>query len=699
MRVHPRRKSLPEEWRRRVLGLESLPLRPSTVRLLVDTLPDDPTDEDSEPVASAKVRSACGLDPGWVLARSTDARQGPLELIAHRPWWPRTLSTGAAGEFLGRLWRHSVAIGIAARGLAREAGDPDPESIAAAGQLCSLGLWAIAAVEPEWPVAWWNLEDPHRRRQKEHDDLGMELGDLGRRLAEHWGCDPLVVDAAWLHADHGGELNDVATSPDRLAIVQEAYRRAEQTPWSIGRTDHELTPSEPRLRILMAEVQARCIGTFVDGDSTPHEERMTRQNARLRRQLSSLRASQGRSERFLRFLADSTPSESPEDWADRAALTWCSEPEVSAARVVWLDPETPGLASSPTVSEDPCPAPHAETASTPQGQAAMGRPPTVVLPLYSDGRARASIELWCASEPTVEVDRLAPPTCRRAWEASAALLANRTRLDRRLRAAVGSLRRRVETEEQRLRQGKLEALGEFAAGAGHELNNPLAVVVGRAQLLLARAGDPEVVRALRIILGQAQRAHRILRDLMFIARPPAPRNRPCRPSELLAAILRDFERDCSAKGVRVVAELDASSSSAWTDPDALRHLAEILLRNALQATPSGGRIQVRSFSKDNELIWSFSDTGKGIGAGEATHLFDPFYCGRQAGRGLGLGLPRAAKIVDLAGGRLRWTSNPGHETTFQVHLPLAYPSPPEESEPGPIASPAASFRTTGLLKS
>ena len=242
-------------------------------------------------------------------------------------------------------------------------------------------------------------------------------------------------------------------------------------------------------------------------------------------------------------------------------------------------------------------------------------------------------------------------------------------------------------------------MGEFAAGAGHELNNPLAVVVGRAQLLLARAVEPEVVRSLRIILNQAQRAHRILRDLMFIARPPAPRSRSCRPSELLASLLRDFERECSARGIRLVADLDPSSPSAWADPEALRHLGEILLRNALQATPSGGRIQVRSSSKNQELIWSFSDTGKGIGAGEGTHLFDPFYCGRQAGRGLGLGLPRAAKIVDLAGGRLRWTSNPGHETTFQVHLPLTSPLPPEQSEPDPPPSPAATPQANGLLKS
>lgn len=220
-----------------------------------------------------------------------------------------------------------------------------------------------------------------------------------------------------------------------------------------------------------------------------------------------------------------------------------------------------------------------------------------------------------------------------------------------------------------------------------------------AQLLLARADDPEVVRSLRIILGQAQRAHRILRDLMFVARPPAPRPRACRPSELLATLLRDFERECSARGVRLVAELDEAPSSSWTDPEAMRHLAEILLRNALQATPTGGRIHVRSTLKNDELIWSISDTGKGINAGEAAHLFDPFYCGRQAGRGLGLGLPRASKIIELAGGKLRWTSSPGHETTFQVHLPLNSPSPPEQSERIPSISQSPIPHVNGLPKS
>ena len=86
-------------------------------------------------------------------------------------------------------------------------------------------------------------------------------------------------------------------------------------------------------------------------------------------------------------------------------------------------------------------------------------------------------------------------------------------------------------------------------------------------------------------------------------------------------------------------------------------------------------MQVRSRLQGNDLRWWICDGGKGIGPAEGAHLFDPFYCGRQAGRGLGLGLPRAARIVALAGGSLHWSSPIGQGTTFQVQLPLV--SPPE----------------------
>ena len=120
-------------------------------------------------------------------------------------WWPIRSGGPGVGNDLGRLWRHSVAVSVAARWLARDAGDPDPTAVARAGILCRLGCWAVAAVDPTGGCAG-GRRAPALAATREIADLGAELDDLGRRLAERWGCDPLVIDAVWLHAEHGRAL-------------------------------------------------------------------------------------------------------------------------------------------------------------------------------------------------------------------------------------------------------------------------------------------------------------------------------------------------------------------------------------------------------------------------------------------------------------------------------------------------------------
>jgi signal transduction histidine kinase len=441
-------------------------------------------------------------------------------------------------------------------------------------------------------------------------------------------------------------------------------------------------PAEPRLRILVAEVQARAGTSFAAADATGHEEKLTRQSARLRLLLADEREARHRSDRFLQALAASEPAESPVDWASRAALTWCAEPEVSRASVIWVGP----AANAPTDGNQAALLPDIDDQRQP-GADANERNPGLVVPLEVHGRIRALIRLWSHRDLTECGGRLASETARKAWGAWATMVHDRAILERRLGSVVAAVHQGSETEEARLEQRKLDALSEFAAGAGHELNNPLAVIVGRAQLLLSRTDDAETARSLRIMLNQAGRAHRILRDLMFVGRPPGRRLRTCRPSELLRESVRDFQEECAARGIRLSSEIDEAVPPAWTDADALRHLADILIRNAVQATPSGGKIQVGSRLHFDEVLWWFSDSGRGLDPAEAAHLFDPFYCGRQAGRGLGLGLPRAARIVQMAGGRLGWSSNPGQGTVFQINLPL--PAPPEQisHQPPPSSRP------------
>ncbi len=681
MRVHRRQESsAPEGLGDRVLRLDRLPLRAVTARAVLSALPEEPDDEWLEIPDVGKTRSILELDPGWALAfASSAARFSPLKVTSRASWWSVACAGGAAAEMIGRVWRYSVAVSVAARWLARDAGDPDPHEVARAGLLCRLGCWAVAAVDPDWVLRWWQDDSPVIRRKREIADLGAELDDLGRRLAERWGCDPLVIDAAWLHADRGGAFRPAASQPDRLAYIQEACRWAEQTPWALYRSSQEPMPSEPRLRILIAEVQARCAAPFAAADATLHEEKLTRQNARLRLLLSDERQARSRNDRFVQALAASDPADSPDAWASRASLTWCAEPEINGARVTWVDGEASIMAEH---REGPAGALLESSQAT--DRATIERPPTLVVPIEVHGRTRALVHLWTNRDPAEITRRVASETARTAWGRWAALVLDRALLERRLRSVVAAFREAGENEEVRLQERKLDALSEFAAGAGHELNNPLAVIVGRAQLLLARTDDAETARSLRIMINQAGRAHRILRDLMFVGRPPARRLRTCRPSDVLRDSARDFQDECTARGIRLASEIDESVPAAWTDADALRHLADILIRNAVQATPSGGKILVGSRVQEDELLWWFSDTGRGLDSAEASHLFDPFYCGRQAGRGLGLGLPRAARIVGLAGGRLRWSSNPGQGTIFHINLPL--PSPPEQVNHQPTSA-------------
>ncbi|QDV37224.1 ATP-binding protein [Tautonia plasticadhaerens] len=243
-------------------------------------------------------------------------------------------------------------------------------------------------------------------------------------------------------------------------------------------------------------------------------------------------------------------------------------------------------------------------------------------------------------------------------------------LDRRLSAAIGALDRPPTDPPFQDPGAVLDAMAEFAAGAAHELNNPLAIVAGRAQLLQARLEDPEHRLALQTIIGQARRAHQILRDLIYIARPPSPRRMPCVPDRVLRDAVEDLQDEARSREIQLSSRLSRSSTAVSTDPEALRHLADALLRNALEATDPGGEVVLESIDDPRSIVWEVRDNGIGLDEDRAAHLLDPFYCGRQAGRGLGLGLPRVARFVSAVGGRIRWESADGPGTVVRVELPI-----------------------------
>jgi len=234
-------------------------------------------------------------------------------------------------------------------------------------------------------------------------------------------------------------------------------------------------------------------------------------------------------------------------------------------------------------------------------------------------------------------------------------------------------------ESDRLQERKLSAMAEFAAGAGHEINTPLAVISGQAQYLFNLEEDPARRKALQAVIQQARRIHEILTDLMQFARPAKPNLQVLDVGLVVQELIGQFQEDAADRDLRWETEI-AHGCLAFADPRQVRTALQCLIRNAVEATPAGGRIRVlgdNSFD-DSHLIIVVEDSGAGPDSSIVAHLFDPFYSGRPAGRGRGLGLATAWRLAKEQGGDLRFVPTSECPARFVLSLPKATSFPETE---------------------
>ena len=267
--------------------------------------------------------------------------------------------------------------------------------------------------------------------------------------------------------------------------------------------------------------------------------------------------------------------------------------------------------------------------------------------------------------------------------------AHGVRLEREVDQLHRALEEQTAGEDGRLKAGKLDALAEFAAGAGHEINNPLAVISGQAQYVLAHAdewfqGDPERPRkALQTIIGQTHRVHGILRDVMQFARPAAPRPVWFDLPTLLAETAASLGDLAEQRRVRIEIGRTPDRLAAFADVEQVRQALTCLLRNAVEAAPaeSWARIRVVEPVPNAVVEVAVEDGGSGPDPAQRPALFDPFYSGRAAGRGRGLGLPIAWRLARQQGGDVRLdAAGSGQPTRFLLTLPR-----PSVAENEPVA--------------
>jgi PAS domain S-box-containing protein len=221
---------------------------------------------------------------------------------------------------------------------------------------------------------------------------------------------------------------------------------------------------------------------------------------------------------------------------------------------------------------------------------------------------------------------------------------------------------------------RMATIGRLVSGVAHEVNNPLAAILGFTDLLLENPQVPDNAREdLQIILQETQRTKDIVQDLLSFARQRPVKRELAHINAVLRQTTKLRSYDFASHGVEVVEEYDENLPAVMGDAQQLQQVFLNLLNNAYDATEESGRrgkIQLKTWCAGEVVEVTIRDNGTGIA--DVERIFDPFYTTKQTGKGTGLGLSICYGIVRAHGGEIQcWNNTDGEGSTFSIRVPVA----------------------------
>jgi signal transduction histidine kinase/HD-like signal output (HDOD) protein len=635
------------------------------------------------------------------------------------------------------FWRHCLAVGCAARLMVEkrspasggkaakhEAGAlARPDEAFVCGLLHDLGKVVFDACFPKSYDRVVERVEATRTdiADVERDVFGMDHAVAGHRLAVHWKLPQVIAECIWMHHQSPETTPTRLAFPDHVLLVQAADRLVRQMGIGYSGNHSPDTWSQPfssRLGLnekavteIMAELpeaielRAELLGLQEITSREVLQETIARTNSELARLNTELilanRALQQRSrtldalsllnrglaqdhrhETVVGALVQAVRLLAPSAGVGVFVCSPCRQvtvvgllpPEQSDMRIEVLPNEAVGNLDTIRHLERSAPAESTLPPALLDRVACLAeQTPLRCWPMACEGRLVAGV--LTSGADNVQLDE--PLAMVGSWAASWFNTAEAGFVSRELTEELAEINRRfINSQAEVARMRSTVMIGEMAAGAAHEINNPLAVISGRAQILSrGRSKDDDIRRSADIIMEHAHRASAIVTELMDFAKPEAPKPTTWAIQPLLEEIRRTWLEKKAILPDQFVLELSDDLPAIHADASQVRVLCDELIRNAVQAmgnTPEPRLIvNCRADVADDTLVIRVEDNGCGMTPEVAEHAFDPFFSHRSAGRGRGLGLSRAARYAEINGGKIRISSRVKEGTAVFVELPVS----------------------------
>lgn len=631
------------------------------------------------------------------------------------------------------LTLHSLAVACCAEDIAQISSlKIDPQSAYSAGLLHDIGKLALCQVMPK---SFDRIVQEAQSRNLntcalEQEHLGLDHTIIGKRLARKWHLPNPVALAVWLH--HGDTIAITQTMPEAeiAQVVQLADILARQC--SIGHSgSYDKTDSAQKIaqalgissdgldrihRSLLDKVakKSAILGLDLPDAHTDYCQavhaaavELARQQNELSTQIRRLQITSSHFDFARDFMLSIDSDDSAVDIAENFAVRWqkfyqtgmvclylADSPSAEFIEAVLVE----NLSKSSLLYLSAAP----DTPTVPQAirnnfsilnahdcldwlldqlDVEFDLNQTRLLPLLARGEALGAIlfELRYPQDAQLFAEKFKTTACIAAAVLDMALAGRQQRgFAEKLAQLIGKSTAAPErsagadTEQPPLRADSLDALAEMAGGAAHELNNPLSVISGRAQLLAEAETDAEKKHTLELIRENAGEIARIIESLMTFAQPRQPRPTQISVKQLLDEATQLTARRVDADHLDIQTELDANVETVFVDSAQIVSAIANIFANALDAyTEYLGpvKVTVTTDESGNFVKLQITDFGTGMDDNTVRKAAYPFFSAKPAGRKRGMGLAHAHRLIRLNKGSLNITSTPGTGTNVTIRLP------------------------------